>query len=431
MDRNRLKGHFHILELILVLAVSFLLSGCGKTDSIRETPVTELTVAWWGNDDRHIYTMDALDKYAEQRQGLVNINSKYGSWKGQENRMRVYMKSKNTPDVMLINYNWIDEYSPDGYGFFDLYMLTSVLDLSQFSDEDLAYGRKNGKLNAIPIAMNTQTIFLNKTLWNEYGLDLPETWNDYFQAAKVMSEEGVFPLSMTKKSAFFFVLAHQIQSNGEDARFEDGMLILSRKDIREMLIFYRKLIDEKVLQPVDQFSRNDFSVGKVAGTMAWISDAGNYCQTLSESGAEVAVGEYPRRPDVDVLGWYEKPATMYAISAETENPREAGLLLNYLVNSEEMTLLQKTEKGIPISKAARDILVKKNMLEGFEVDADEMRKNHSEDMRRMEPILESEQIYDVFKKEADYYLYDKKTLAEVTDAIYTSYYGAKEKEKEE
>ena len=50
------------------------------------------------------------------------------------------MKSQETPDVMLINYGWLDTYSSDGSGFYDLNTLSDYIDFENYIEEGLAFG---------------------------------------------------------------------------------------------------------------------------------------------------------------------------------------------------------------------------------------------------------------------------------------------------
>ena len=101
---------------------------------------------------------------------------------------------------MQINVGWLSQYSADGNGYYDLEKLSGLIDLSNFSEDILKYGRRNGKLNAIPIAMNAETVYINKTLYERCGLGIPKTWDDLFAAAKVMSKDGIYPMSGAAKS---------------------------------------------------------------------------------------------------------------------------------------------------------------------------------------------------------------------------------------
>ena len=99
---------------------------------------------------------------------------------------------------------------------------------------------------------------------------------------------------------------------------------------------------------------------------------------MEENGAEVIVGDYLQDAAARKFGWCVKPATMYAISATTEYPEEAAKLLEFLLNSRDMAQLQGTEKGIPISDAAKAALQETQKLSGYEKQADDMRENYAD-----------------------------------------------------
>jgi oligogalacturonide transport system substrate-binding protein len=380
-----------------------------------------ISFAWWGNGDRNTYTMDGIDAFQALNEN-IEVECKYGNWNGYSKRQNIFMKSNEAPDVMQINYSWLSEYSADGDGFYDISTLPEV-DLSNFKDIDLSYGMVNGKLNALPIALNSETMYYNMDIYDEYGIDEPKTWDDLFAAAKIMSADGIYPIGMGDKAAFFFFLAYFEQTTGRSACDDDGNLILTKDDIKYMLEFYKRLVDEKVMPAIDQYNLHNFHERQVAGTMGWVSDADNYCSTLVNGGYNVVVGDYPKAENMKKLGWYVKPATMYAISKNTEHPEAAAKLVNFLLNSKEMASLQKTEKGIPISTDAREALKEDNLLDGLVYEANVQMENSQEKMSVLYPVLEKDTVYIAFKDEATYYLYGKKTLDEVTDMIYNDFYG--------
>lgn len=416
------KIKYRIVSAVLIVSL-MLLSGCGgKKAQVVYDSETEISYAWWGNDDRHQYTLQALDVFAQENAGSITVQSKYGSWGGYENRMHIYMRSHNAPDVMQINYAWLSQYSPDGMGFYDLYDLKDIIQLDNYTQEELSYGEVDGKLNAIPISFNTPMFYFNQSIFESYGLNIPKTWEELFAAAKVMKADEIYPLGTTEKQMFLMLIVYFEQMTGKESVGEDGTLQLSKQDIKFMLDFYKRLIDEKVLMPIDAFSRNAFSTGKTAGTLAWISDAANYCSVLQEGGSEVVIGDYLVDAQTKKFGWCVKPATMYAISATTEYPEEAARLLDFLANSREMAKLQGTEKGIPISDAAKSALQEDGQLDGFEMQADAMREQYEDKLEILQPVLESEAVYDGFKVNADYYIYDKLSEDDVVDKIYEAIY---------
>lgn len=406
-----------LAALLLILGLVINTTACGtrddNTDAARKFSIA---YSWWGNDTRHQYTLQALEEF-ENSDPEISVKAIYGSWNGYDKRMHIYMKSRMEPDVMQINYAWLQEYSADGNGFYDLRELKDNVDFSNFTEEELEYGMMNGKLNGIPIAFNTQTLFHNKSLYDSYHLEIPKTWEDLFKIAEIMGKDNIYPLGMEKKSLFLLLLAYLEQTTDATVLDEDGNLVLTVQDVQTMLVFYQKLRQKKVIMPLDEFERNAFTSGKIAGAVAWISDASNYCTPLAETGAEVVVGDYLRDPDGDRLGWYIKPATLYAISRDTSQPKKAAKLLDFLLNSREMALNQGTEKGIPISDAAYQVLEEEEMINGYENSANNNMQESQNEMKLMMPVLENENVLNAFKEEADYYLYNKKSLEQVAEAI--------------
>jgi oligogalacturonide transport system substrate-binding protein len=52
------------------------------------------------------------------------------------------MNSGTNADVMQINFNWLEEYSADGTGYYDLNKLKDLIDLSGYTSEDLKVGQR-------------------------------------------------------------------------------------------------------------------------------------------------------------------------------------------------------------------------------------------------------------------------------------------------
>ncbi len=418
--------------ILTILLLSLCSSACSSSSALvdynnNNKDIAQISFSWWGNDDRISYTLDGVDIFCEQNPN-IDVKCKYGVWTGYDMRQNIYMLSNESPDVMQINFDWIQSYSPDGDGFYNIYDLADEVDLSNFSEQDLSYGEGVGKLNAIPIALNTHCIFVNKDIYSKYGLDIPKSWDDYFKAAEVMRNDNVYPISMGNKPLFFFLLAYFEQTTGKSACDEDGALVLTKDDIKIMLEFYSRLMDEKVLMPVIDSDYASLANGHSAATMRWISGTQTTFDGLFKKNVDIEVAPYPtisgNIDSTEHLGWYVKPATLLAVSKNTENPKEAAKLLDFLLNSKDMALLQKTEKGIPISRSAIEVLSESGEFENnIDYTATERMLNDEDKMTVMYPILEKTDVYKTFYDEAAYYVYKEKSLDEVTDKIYDLFYN--------
>lgn len=139
-----------------------------------------------------------------------------------------------------------------------------------------------------------------------------------------------------------------------------------------MISFYTELVNRGVVKEVSARSDSDIANGTAAGTVQWVTSTQKFGDYITEAGGEVVYGEAPVLKGAFRSGWYVKPATMYGISKNTDYPKEAALLLEFLVSSEEMAALQGVDKGIPSNEAAKKVLEEKGLLTGIQYSASEI-----------------------------------------------------------
>ncbi len=361
-----------IMGLCASVAVSSL-AGCGSTEiTLDESEEQiEITFSWWGSDSRHEYTIAAVKAFEEENPN-IKVNLEYSEFTGFQLKTNVKMAAHTEADVMQINYAWVDAYSPDGTGFYDINQLADVVDLSNYSEESLGYGTVNGYLEALPIALNGKVFLYNETIYESYGLDIPQTWDDLFEAASVMSADGVYPLELEQSAMWFLSVAYVEQSTGKAIITDDNKFNFTQDDVSDMIAFYVSLVDSGVVMEVSQRSDSYLQNGTCAGTLQWVTSVEKYSGYMEEAGGTAAIGTVPLLSGASRSGWYVKPATMYAISANTEHPEESAKLLEFLVSSEDMALLQQLDKGVPSNQAAKAVLEENDLLTGIYYEASEM-----------------------------------------------------------
>ena len=404
--------------LAALTSCCLLLVGCThETVVSQQQNRTEIKLSWWGNDTRTEYTIEGVRKFEELHHD-IKVNISYSEWSGYEARNRIQMVSATEADVMQINFGWLPEYSPDGSGYYDLAKLGDMINLNAFDQDMINYGRRNGVINAIPIAMNAETIYINRTIYEKYGLGIPETWEDFEQAAAVMSKDGIFPLSGASKSIWLLTIAYAEQTTGKQFLRENGALNFNADDMQIMLDFYDRMVDEKVFPPVEYFDRLSIDNGIYAGSVAWVSDAGNYYKKAIENGNDIVAAPYPHdAAHKSGDGWYAKPATLYAISKNTDHPKESAMLLDFLLNSAEMAELQGVEKGVPLSSKARETLLEKDMLNGLQYEAS-LNMEENKNIEQMNSYLEDSNLIDLFIAACDQVIFDKASSEDAAKLLY-------------
>ncbi len=412
-----------ITAALSAFVFALALGACGNEDEpvlLEQHEQTEISLSWWGNDVRNEYTIEAVSRF-EKEHPDIKVKCSYSEWSGYEARSQVQMVSGTEADVMQINVGWLSQYSADGNGYYDIEKLTDKVDLSGFTSEMLDFGRRNGVLNAIPVAMNAETVYINKTLYDKYGLEVPKTWDDLFAAAKVMSPDELYPISGSSKSIWLYCIAYAEQNNGKHFFSDSGEINFSREDLKLMIEFYNRMVSEKVMPKVEDYQRFNLENLVYAGTVAWVSDAMNYNQATIDRGSEVVVADYTGLENTPVgTGWYAKPATLYAISKNTEHPDEAAMLLDYMLNSPGWAQLQGVEKGIPVSRIARDYLEQQGMLEGLQYEASLLMENNDQ-LSPMNSLIEDTFLIDEFINACDLVMFEKNTADEAADILCEKY----------
>ena len=147
-------------------------------------------------------------------------------------------------------------------------------------------------------------------------------------------------------------------------------------EIQEGLAFINKLEDEHVIPSIatingdmsDSLDKNAKWIdGKYAGLMEWDSAVSKVKEAMEGSvnkpNQEFVIGDFIKFGDYQ--GGFTKRSMDFAIKASTQHPKEAAMLINFLLNDPEGVEICSTERGIPCSKTAIDILNKKELGDPF------------------------------------------------------------------
>lgn len=403
-----------------ILSAIFLINSTGCSNSQISLLTAEekinISFSWWGTDARHDYTMAAVKAF-EELHPEIDVHLQYAEFAGYDKKTAIQMASHTEADVMQINYSWVNKFSPDGNGYLDLETIQDILSLDSYDKEQLSYGKSSGVLNALPIALNAKICLYNKDLYEGFGLNLPESWDDLFAAADVMKEQGIYPLDLDQTCAFMFAVAYVEQKTGKAFITENNSLNFSEEDVQEMLQFYMELVERKVVPYVGERDDNNYKNGITAGVVQWIMNASTVESDLkSIQGQTTVVRKNPVMDGAKRQGWYLKPATMYAASKHTSHPKETALFLDFLVNGEEMAKLQGLEKGIPSNEKARTVLEKEKILTGIQVEAESVMQEMGAEL--MSPYFEDAALQEAFVKATSVMKYDGVSLEEAAKSAY-------------
>ena len=388
-----MKKMNRFLALGLAAAMTFSLAACGSKEAPAETaapteteaPAEEaapaeteaaeaeapaedegsyeectLTFSWWGGDSRHEATIAAVDAFMAKYPGIT-VETTYGAWTGWEDSMATMFATGTAPDVNQVNWNWLTSYSEDGSAYLDLNQVADSLDLTQFSEAALNECVVAGELQAVPVSMTGRIFYWNKTTFDKAGIGTPTSLEELLAAGETFKTalgEDYYPIALGEYDRMI-LMVYYLESVYGKPWVENNELQYSAEEIQEGLAFIQSLEDAHVTPTIAQIAGDGaesldknpkWMSGTYAGIFEWDSSAGKF-QSALEEGQEFVVGDYFKDMGEN-QGGYSKVSLAFAISESCAHPKEAAMLINFLLNEDEGTTIMASERGIPLSKAA-------------------------------------------------------------------------------
>jgi multiple sugar transport system substrate-binding protein len=353
----------------LVAAATLVLAGCGIGSNpvdveLSKDPVT-LTMAWWGADARTQQTLEAI-KLFESEHPNIKVESQYADWNGYWDRLATTTAAGDMPDVMQFDEVYLASYANRGT-LLDLQKVAGVLDTSALSPDTLDTGRVGDTLYAVPIGAAPNGVIINKSLFDQYGVTLPDTttwtWDQFTQAAVQLhaaSGGKVNGVSLFGNDAF--PLNIWARQHGDQLYDSKGHVAISPETVAS---YFQRELDwiaagasgsaaewaEGNGNPLDQ---SDIVTGRVG--MMFIPAGSLTSYQSAAPGYTYVIANWPTGPDTKPGFQYLKPSMYWAASARSEHPAEAGLLIDFLTTDPRVAKLFGVDRGVPANPQFRDAL---------------------------------------------------------------------------
>lgn len=385
----------------------------------QERPV--LRFAWWGGAARHQATLAAL-KVFEQRYG-VRVKAEYMGFNGYLERLTTQIAGRSEPDVMQINWAWLAMFSKRGNGFTDLNGLANHLALDQFTEDDLAYGRVQGKLNALPSSFSARVFLWNETAFGRAGVKLPQTWDELFATGPAFRSklgEAHYPLDGELYDMILLSQSYIQQKHGTP--FVDPAkprVAMSPAAALDWVRTYRQLISQHVATPLPLRAslggaekpteqQPDWVTGRWAGNYTWDSVIALRGSTLAP-GEKLALGAFPTLPGARDSGLFGRPTVMYTIGRNCRQPELAARLMNFLLTDPDAARLLGRTRGLPSAKGALAVLQKAGGLPPLELAAHDQIQAQRDAGRliRPAPLFEHARFQKFMREVFETIAYDK------------------------
>jgi len=331
-----------------------MMAGCSSGgDQGADSEVT-LRFNWWGSDARHAQTQKVIDLFEEAHPN-IKIQPEFSNFTDYFNKLSTGAASRDLPDVMQMTDPYMYSYIDNGQ-LVNLKEQSDVLPVSDFTESSLAGTSIDGGLYGIPTGESGFGIAVNPALFEKAGVALPDdnswSWDEFIEKSVAISKAlpGTAGASITMDEQ---TMNMWLRQHGEDYWKDDGKEIgFKPETAASWWEFVRKLRDSGGTNSVEAelesasvaLEQGPLALGKKAMTLISVNQLGNLEKA---AGQEFKLMRLPGEKQFDAEGGWTKPGIYYSIASNSEHPKEAAMLIDFLTNSPEAGKILKFDRGVP------------------------------------------------------------------------------------
>lgn len=174
-----------VMAVVLIAAAGLM--GCGQTKKSEEKASEPLTVYLWDTELIEDLTPYIHEQFPDKEIEFIPGNN--------DTDLYSYLNEHGElPDIITVRrFAGTDAKDLQPY----LMDFSSYDIVSEFSSYSLQYYKDNdGEINWLPVCGIPQTIIANKTLFDQYGIELPDNYEEYVNACQTFYDNGIKPYSL-------------------------------------------------------------------------------------------------------------------------------------------------------------------------------------------------------------------------------------------
>ncbi|ALS20779.1 MULTISPECIES: ABC transporter substrate-binding protein [Paenibacillus] len=360
-----------VLFPIMTAALVAGLAGCGgeettganaNADKSDGGEKVELRVAWWGGQARHDKMNQLFDLF-EQKHPNIKVSREFTTENQYAEKFTTQAAGGNAPDVMQTSsFFQFDFVKRNMMLDLDPLVASGDLNVKDFDPVDVGGGKVNDKLYAISLGHNITGVIYNTVMFKNAGLDMPKnnwTWDDYVATARALQKSlGNDAWATEDEGGVYRVLELYAQQRGKSVFTENGLGI-DKKDLTDWFTFWDQMRKEGLTPPAaiqsEQGDKTQEQSMLARGKVAMISKSSNQLKIYQGSTKdELGIVSYPMDPN----GEKKVPLIVASlgISAKTKYPKEAAMLIDFVVNDPDAAKIFKGEHGPQASKAMQEVI---------------------------------------------------------------------------
>ncbi|MFP4697331.1 MAG: extracellular solute-binding protein [Eubacteriales bacterium] len=215
------KGIKKAFSLLLVLSMIFALAACspddddtGKdtnNDTDKDTGNQEETIVLWSiateSDAFHPAYNQAIEDYENDNQGVKIVHETFEN-ESYKTKLKTAVGGNELPDIF---FTW-------GGGFSEPFVESGkVLPLDDYYSAEiqeelpetaLNNATYDGVLYGTTFTSPVSMLFYNRAMFEEYGLEAPETWEDLVEVSNTFIDNEITPFGLSVKDSWVLAMFH-------------------------------------------------------------------------------------------------------------------------------------------------------------------------------------------------------------------------------
>ncbi len=315
--------------------------------------------SWWGGDQRHEATLKVIEMYEALNPG-VHIEGEYGGFDGYLEKMITQMAGNAAPDIMQIDYAYLQPFWGQMDNFVD-FSKQSIVDMSGFPQGLLAgVSAPGGELIGLPTGLNFSIVYANKKLADAAGIELKQmSWDELIEnARKLKAYDSEAYLAVGSVNRYIFE-PYMFNITGQPLVNADYTLGFDYEAARQAFEFVQKCYAEGVLIPLEDtvatgtygpYQSPEWLGEKVMMILDFSSGEAAAKSSFPE-GQVVAIPS-PGNHEAQNTGIVLRPTNMLAVNAKSPNVEEALKFVDFFFNNVDAIDTLGLVRSVPSTTAA-------------------------------------------------------------------------------
>jgi multiple sugar transport system substrate-binding protein len=331
------------------------------------TEPVQLRFAWWGSQDRHDRTIKVIQLFQQQHPNIT-ITYEFAGFQDYWTKMTTQASGGNLPDLMQQDYAYISQWTANGLIVpLDDYVNSGAINLSDVPKSSVDGGRINGKLIALNLGNNSQTVALDVGAFEQAGIPLPAqnwSWDDFEQISTQLHQKlgiwgagsGLSDIQLWKSlylgyGGWAFTPDGKALGYTDDQKYTDYLKMLMR--LQDAGAIPSQQEDIAQYRPASVES-TPIVPGKAAMQYFW-SNQLVAVWTAAGNDRKLQLIHLPR-PKGGQSENYLKPSQFISITSQSKHPQEAAMFIDFMTNDVEANKILLGERGVPISPKIQEAI---------------------------------------------------------------------------